>query len=72
VVGFNEIKTLYPEDPDFVEAWKAYNEPITLDRTQWLDYMIQDGVLFKGSHLCIPRSSMRENLINEKHSGIMA
>ena len=25
-------------------------------------------MLFKGSQLCIPRSSMRENLIKEKHS----
>ena len=29
-------------------------------------------MLFKGSQLCIPRSSMRENLIKEKHSGGMA
>ena len=28
-------------------------------------------MLFKGSQLCIPRSSMRENLIKEKHSGGM-
>ena len=33
--------------------------------------MIQDGMLFKGSQLCIPRSSMRENLIKEKHNGEM-
>ena len=36
-----------------------------------LDYLIQDGMLFKGSQLCILRSSMRENLIKEKHSGGM-
>ena len=29
-------------------------------------------MLFKGSQLCIPRSSMRENLIKETHSGGMA
>ena len=29
-------------------------------------------MLFKGSQLCIPRSSMRENLIKEKHSGVLA
>ena len=72
VVGFNELKTLYAEDSDFTEAWKACKEPITVDRTRWLDFIIQDDMLFKGSQLCIPRSSMRENLIKEKHSGGMA
>ena len=28
-------------------------------------------MLFKGSQLCIPRSSMRDKLIKEKHSGGM-
>ena len=72
VVGFDELKNLYPEDPNFVEVWKACKEPIVVDRTRWLDYLIQDGMLFKGSQLCIPKSSMRENLIKEKHSGGMA
>ena len=72
VVGFNELKNLYPDDADFAEAWKACKEPIGVDRTRWLDYLIQDGMLFKGSQLCIPRSSMRKNLIKEKHSGGMA
>ena len=71
VVGFDELKNLYPKDPNFVETWKACKEPITLDKTRWLDYLTQDGMLFKGSQLCIPRSSMRENLIKEKYSGGM-
>ena len=40
VVEFKEIDTLYPHDPDFGEAWKACIEPITLDKTKWLDFMI--------------------------------
>ena len=69
VVRFKELKNLYLEDPDFVQTWKACTVPVTLDRTKWLDFIIQGGMLFKGSQLCIPRSSMRENLIKEKHSG---
>ena len=71
VVGFDELKNLYLEDPDFAKAWKTCKEPIVVDRTRWLDYLIQDGMLFKGSQLCIPKSSMRENLIKEKHGGGM-
>ena len=36
------------------------------------EYFIQEGMLFKGIQLCIPRSSMRLHLIKEKHSGGLA
>ena len=69
VVRFKEISTLYLDDLDFGEMGKACTKPITLDKRKWLDFMIQDSMLFKGSQLCIPRSSLRENLIKKKHSG---
>jgi hypothetical protein len=31
--------------------------------------MIQEGLLFKENQLCIPKCSMRDNLLKEKHSG---
>ena len=40
MVGFDELKNLYPKDPNFSEAWKACKEPIVVDRTRWLDYLI--------------------------------
>jgi hypothetical protein len=36
------------------------------DRSPWIDYMIQEGLLFRGNQLCIPKFSMRENLLKEK------
>lgn len=59
VVDFNELKTLYPQDPDFAKAWKSCKDPVTLDRTRWLDF-IQDNMLFKESRVCISKSSMRD------------
>jgi hypothetical protein len=41
--------------------------PIIRDRIQWTEYMIQEGLLFKGNQLCIPKFSMKE-----KHSGGLA
>ena len=68
VVGFKKLTNLYLEDLNFTKAWKACTVLVTLDRMKWLDFTIQDGILFKGNQLCIPKSSMRENLIKEKHS----
>ena len=34
VVGFKELKNLYPDDLDFSEAWKACTMCVTLDRTR--------------------------------------
>ena len=49
VVGFKEISNLYLKDPNFGKACKDRTKPITLDRTKWLDFIIQDGMMFKGS-----------------------
>jgi hypothetical protein len=34
--------------------------------------MIQEGLLFRGHQLCIPKCSIRDNLLKEKHSGGLA
>ena len=39
------------------------------NRSQWLDCLIQGGLLFKSNKLWIPKFSMRENIIKEKHNG---
>ncbi len=69
VLGFDFFKELYEKDLDFKEAFEACRNPVMLDRSKWLDYFLQEGLLFKRNQLCIPSCSMRENLIKEKHSG---
>jgi hypothetical protein len=62
---------MYHDDPDFEEAYEACENLVLRDRIQWDEYMIQDG-LFKVFQLCIPKCSMRENSMKEKHSGGLA
>jgi hypothetical protein len=71
-LGFDSLKDMYRDDPDFKDAYEACENPVLRDRSQWIEYMVQDGLLFKGNQLCIPKSSMRENLLKEKHSGGLA
>jgi hypothetical protein len=63
---------MYRDDPDFKEAYEAFENPILRDRSQWTEYKIQDGLLFRGNQLCIPKCSMRENLLKEKYIGGLA
>ena len=43
-----------------------------MNNNKWLEYSLQEGLLFKKHQLCIPSCSMRDNLIKEKHSGGLA
>jgi hypothetical protein len=62
-LGFHNLKEMCRDDPDFKEAYKAFENPILRDRSQWTEYMIQGGLLFRGNQLCILKFSMRENLL---------
>jgi hypothetical protein len=68
-LGFDNLKEMYRDEPNFKEAYEASENLVLRDRSQWTEYMIQDGLLFQGNQLCIPKCSMRENLLKEKHSG---
>ena len=72
VLGLKFMKELYEQDSDFQEAFKACKNPMHFDKGKWIEFMIQDGLLFRNSQLCIPKSSMRDNLIRNKHSGGLA
>jgi hypothetical protein len=68
-LGFDNLKDMYRDDSDFRDTYEACENPVLRDRSQWIEYLIQDGLLFKGNQLGIPKSSMRENILKEKHSG---
>ena len=71
-MGFDDLRDMYVNDPDFKEAYEAAENPVLIDRSPYIEYMIQEGLLFRGNQLCIPKCSMRENLLKEKHSGGLA
>jgi hypothetical protein len=71
-LGFDNLRDMYKDDPNFKKEYEAFDNPILRDRIQWNEYVIQDGLLFRGNQLCIPKCSMRENLLKEKHSGRLA
>eukprot|EP00253_Pinus_taeda_P005128 PITA_05128 len=72
VMGFEHLKDLYQIDTDFKEAFEACQNPVLRNTSPWLDYNLQEGLLFRGGQLYIPHYSMRENIIREKHSGGLA
>jgi hypothetical protein len=39
-LGFDNLKEMYRDDPDFKEAYEASKNPILRDRSQWTEYMI--------------------------------
>jgi hypothetical protein len=71
-LGFDSLKEMYKDHSDFKDTYEACENPVPRDKSQWIEYLIQDGSLFKGNQLCIPKSSMRENLLKENHSGGLA
>jgi hypothetical protein len=40
---------MYKEDADFKEAYEACNNTLLGDKIPWTEYLIQEGLLFKGS-----------------------
>ena len=71
-IGIEGFKDLYEEDEDFSQAYKVCQEFENNFHGEFADYTLQNGLLFKGNQLCVPRGSMRENLIQEKHNGSLS
>jgi hypothetical protein len=64
-LGFDDLKDMYANDPYFKEEYEAAENPILRERNLWIEYMIQEGLLFRGNQLCILKCSRRENLLKE-------
>jgi hypothetical protein len=43
-LGFEHLNDMYQEDPNFKEAYEACENPLLMDRNQWMEYMIQEGL----------------------------
>jgi hypothetical protein len=67
-LGFEHLKEMYREDADFKEAYEVCKNPLLGDISLWTKYLIQNGLLFNEIQLCIPKFSMRNNLLKAKHN----
>ena len=66
VVGFETIKSEYSQYKDFREIISDLLQSVPRATA---DFVVHDGFLFKGTRLCIPSTSLRDQLILELHSG---
>jgi hypothetical protein len=44
-LGFDDLKDMYADDSDFKEAYEAAENPVLRDRSQWIEYVIQDRIV---------------------------
>lgn len=68
-IGIHAMKDMYEQDEDFKEAYQVYKSMGERYHTEFGEYILQEGLLFKGSQLCVPKGSIRETIIKEKHCG---
>lgn len=66
VIGFDQLKKDYPSCKDFVVI---YADIAAGQHADYADFYVHDGYLFKESLLCLPKTSLREQVILELHAG---
>ncbi|XP_021751460.1 uncharacterized protein LOC110717130 [Chenopodium quinoa] len=66
LLGFELIKEYYKGDDDFSTLIERCSKGSVGS------YMLQDGFLFKGNRLCLPKCSIRELVVREAHGGGIA
>jgi hypothetical protein len=68
-LGFQILKEMYKQDTYIKESYETCKNPLLGDRSPWTEYLIQDRFFFEVSQLCIPKCSMRDNLLKDKYNG---
>ena len=69
VIEFDRLKDEYSTYPDFCNIYDEVNDG---NRHKYVDFLVENGYLFKVTKLCIPRTSFRDLLIWEMHAGGLA
>ena len=64
VTGFEKMKNQYQTDPYFCNIVGELQRSIGSEK---LPFRLYDRYLFKGNKLCIPKGSLREQIIKELH-----
>lgn len=65
VVGFDLLKRKYPSCNDFSII---YADLVVRQHAEYLDFSLH-GYLFKDTRLCLPNTSIHEQVIRELHFG---
>lgn len=71
-VGLDNFKDMYSTDEEFSKPYKVFINFHNHFHHEFSYFTLQEGILFKGSDLCVPRDLIGENLIQEKHNGAMS
>ena len=69
VIGFDRLKNEYSACLDF---GIIYNDVSNGNGQEYLNFLVENGYLFKVTKLCKPRTSFRDLLIWEMHAGGLA
>jgi hypothetical protein len=55
MLGFDDLREMYADDPEFKEAYEAAENPVLRDSSKWAEYMIQEGLLFQRQSTVYPK-----------------
>lgn len=66
VVGFDLLKRDYPSCKDFSII---YADLVAGQHAEYFEFSLHDGYLFKDTRLCLPNTSIGEQVIRELHLG---